>query len=75
MTSIVKESLFRAIAFGIAATVTSYFMGGVRFPYGEVTFPKMWVQLVCNFLIYFVVFFLVHLLFGWVHSKLKKDSK
>ena len=70
----IKESLFRAIAFAVGETVVSYFMGGVRYPYGEVTFPKMWIQLVCNFLIYFVVFFLLHLFIGWIHLKNEKHS-
>ena len=74
MASKIRESLYRAIAFGVAATAVSYFMGGVRFPYGEVTFPKMWIQLACNFLIYIVVFFLVHLFVGWIHLKLKKHT-
>ena len=55
----VKSPLIIALVSAIVLTILSYFMGGVRYPYSdEVTILPIWIQLLRNFLIYFVVVFL-----------------
>ena len=72
MTHKMGNLAFRAIAVAVGATAVSYFMGGVRFPFGVSTFPKMWIQLACNFLIYAVVYFIISFLFEWIRIKIAK---
>ena len=74
MTHKIGNLAFRAIAFAVGATAVSFFMGGVRYPFGVSTFPKMWIQLACNFLIYAVVFFSISFLFEWIRIKNSKTT-
>ena len=63
---------FEALVIAFVLMIISFFNGGVRYLYGDKQFPPVWIQLLFNFAIYFVVCFVVYALANWLYAKVKK---
>ena len=50
------KDVLKSIVAALFCTMLSYFNGGVRYDYGDAHFAPIWIQLVFNFVVFFVVF-------------------
>ena len=55
-------------------TVISYFLGGVRYPSGDMQLPPVWLQLCRNFVIFFVIFICMNSLLSYIRGRRKNHN-
>ena len=63
-----------AIVISIGYTIVTLLGGGVRFPAEGNVLPPLWLQLLLNFLSFFLVYVLVALLYIWVKNQAKNGQ-
>lgn len=71
----ILKCIIRALRFGIAYAIMSFFVGGVRYPYNnEVYIPPVWLQIIILFLVSAMAYFLVSII-GYIFSYVVKRKK
>ena len=52
------KAVLKSLVFSLVCTTLSFFNGGVRYDYGDTHFAPIWIQLLRNYVIYFLIFLL-----------------
>ncbi len=50
------ESIIESLLCALIATIISFFNGGVRYPFQDSNIAPVWIQLVRNFAVFFILF-------------------
>ena len=53
------KSVIESLLCALISTIISYFSGGVRYPFQDSDISPVWVQLVRNFAVFFILFLCV----------------